>query len=153
MKKHRLVLPPFDPAALCSKCGDERIELQYHAREQIVFPPKSSQPPCAAYTLPEFDVEIGEHMCKRCSTCNYSWMEQVAGPGPDYQIVTSDDDEMYPGLEQGGDMTIRKLGAATGEVISVENEGLVKHGAAEREWDDRDERALDDENKDADKDE
>lgn len=39
-------------------------------------------------------------------------------------------------------MPIRKEGSATGKVIEIEDDDLIKTAAADPPWDDRDEQAL-----------
>lgn len=151
--RKRIALPPSNPQGLCLKCGGENIDFTYHAKGiqyqgWPVFP-------CYYYTANAFTLgiePIGEHICKRCVTCGFQWMEDVSVAGPDYQVVAVEDDDLYDdGDHEGADMSIRKTGSATGEVLGVdEDTALVKEASAGSPWGDQDEKALDDENTAAD---
>jgi hypothetical protein len=130
----------------------------YHSRGVI----QQSHPafPCYSLTINAYALGIetlGEHLCKRCITCSFTWMEEVSSPGPEYQLVAIGDDDLYDDEEsEGENMSIRKTGAVTGAVLGVEGDGpdeaLVKEGSADT-WDGSDETALADENTAADQDE
>lgn len=71
-------LPPHDPEAPCPKCGADaqRIPVEFHTiapdrffgRYALVENPK----PCAGKYL-------GEHLCRTCGRCGYSWQERTVG--------------------------------------------------------------------------
>lgn len=152
----RLVFLENDPLRVCFKCQGDRIEFFYHGGGVAI---KSIPPfPCYSWTMFGYSMDVeqpGEHLCKRCSTCTFSWMEEVAEEGPEYQIVAVEESDLYDGTEgEVDEMPFRKTGAVTGSVLGVdEDTALVKEAASQAPWDDRDEKDLDAENTDADKDE
>jgi hypothetical protein len=122
------VLPPFDPAGSCPKCGGEIVSAIWHASAVLDY-----QSPCCRRL--ESTGQNDEHMCRRCERCTYGWVENV---------LTADDAEREERL-----MTIRKTGTADGGQPLETEDTLAKTGTA-RGWAADDEDALVQENAAAD---
>jgi hypothetical protein len=90
--------PPFDPKALCVKCGwsipdPVAPEPKFGPagpdgnRPQFQAPPPPPQPPdvwyCDGVECPAFDgtgeTDISEHMHQICTTCGYEWLAKPLG--------------------------------------------------------------------------
>jgi DNA-directed RNA polymerase subunit M/transcription elongation factor TFIIS len=52
------MLPPFNPEATCPKCGHDKINCQWHDRNQRGFSPPAH-----------------EWLSRRCERCGYIWDE------------------------------------------------------------------------------
>lgn len=69
-------LGPFVPGRACPQCQAEGAQPRYHASPVlIVF--GGEQWPCSG-----MDGKVGAHMCTRCGSCGYAWMESAV-PGMD----------------------------------------------------------------------
>jgi len=64
------ILPPFDPAGVCGKCGTETITVTYHPRP--VLDPEVRWPCWPA------DPPLGGHLCRRSPCSGYAWCEAPA---------------------------------------------------------------------------
>lgn len=80
-------LPLANSYAECPKCGavSDGFVTAYHEEIQA---PSNATAHCAnlRYTLPSQHAEqLGEHLCKRCRTCGFKWMEAVLTVGSLYE--------------------------------------------------------------------
>lgn len=79
-------LPPYDVNARCPKCRAVP-GVTYHAGLETTIPGTSDYWPCFYSSRPG---PVGEHLCRRCSRCGYSWMEATAdatGNTPDLRSL------------------------------------------------------------------
>jgi len=56
-------LPPYKKNASCPKCGGKHVRVYYHG------------PTCGVWGCD--NRREGEHLGRRCETCNYAWNEAV----------------------------------------------------------------------------
>lgn len=71
------MLPPYDPEAICPKCGHEEVTVAYVASHTSY-----SSPRCGGTHLTH---KYTEHLDRHCQRCHYEWAESVieqhaAGP-------------------------------------------------------------------------
>lgn len=65
METTKFTLPPYNPDAVCPKCGGASIHTAYHRW------------PAYACPFPTFGlVDAREHMDRTCRHCGYSWSEE-----------------------------------------------------------------------------
>lgn len=79
MKKftsEQTVIRPFSDERICEKCKSTGVRFHYHACAFHEFP--GSDFPCTHWDIRD---TIGEHLCKQCNTCRYSWIEETADHG------------------------------------------------------------------------
>lgn len=77
-------LPPYNTQAECPKCGNDTISVTYHSDSVPAMLGGPDGGPCSrpyGSPLPG----IGEHLCRRCGLCGYTWCEATLdsnAPGP-----------------------------------------------------------------------
>jgi hypothetical protein len=71
-----LPLPPYSPASACSKCAAESISTVFHPRPVLDLGELWA---CAAERPP------GEHLCRRCLNCGFTWIEACADSYPQWE--------------------------------------------------------------------
>jgi hypothetical protein len=60
--------------AICPKCGEGQVPVKWHS-----YGLSTPGWACANHD-PRLRYPGGEHLCRRCETCGYGWMESC-GPG------------------------------------------------------------------------
>lgn len=66
----QIVLPPFEPGRPCPKCQAEGAQPRHHEIPVLIVFGQGSPWPCAG-----LDGRLGEHMCTKCESCGFAWME------------------------------------------------------------------------------
>jgi hypothetical protein len=70
-------LKPFSGLiASCPKCGSGDVAVHWHAESALLSLSGARKWPC------RYKGDIGEHLCRLCGTCGYSFMEATADSGP-----------------------------------------------------------------------
>jgi hypothetical protein len=62
----------FTPGRACPCCQAEGAQPQRHERPVLIVFGGGPQWPCSG-----MDATTGEHMCTRCGSCGYAWMETL----------------------------------------------------------------------------
>ena len=58
------------PGRPCPECAAEGAQPKYHEQPLLIVFGRAPQWPCAG-----MDGRIGPHMCTRCESCGFAWME------------------------------------------------------------------------------
>lgn len=64
-------LPMYGSIIACPKCGNEKVNTQYHPHGVL------SEPCGTRFGWPNIQ-NLGEHLCRKCTRCRYGWPEEVA---------------------------------------------------------------------------
>lgn len=79
MKQKALQLLPYDPQHICPACGAEGNPPRYHQGPLLIVFGKAPEWSCSGQDM---QGRVGEHLCNRCESCSYTWMEAIS-PGMD----------------------------------------------------------------------
>jgi hypothetical protein len=66
---------PFDPQHMCRACGAEGAPPVHHKQPILYAAGTAPQPACSGLGANSL---VGEHLCNRCESCGYTWMERVS---------------------------------------------------------------------------
>lgn len=70
-------LGPYQPGRPCPACAAEGGQPARHERPLVISFGRSPSWPCSC-----MDGKIMAHMCTRCPSCGFAWIEELA-PGTD----------------------------------------------------------------------
>lgn len=143
-------LPPYDPQVICPKCLAEMPSVTWHDEAEYWTKPKF---PCTETGL------TTEHLCLKCTRCSYQWVTAVA-------LASELPFASYVNHGEESPMSLRKTGAhAPDQVVTgvepvpgqppqdpATKTASVASSPYAGEWLDTDERGLDAENQQADRD-
>lgn len=73
----RIVLPPYEPQAVCPACGHDNVSSVLHPSPLLAL--YATGYPCRGF-VQDNPPRLGPHQCRKCQNCNYAWMEQPLNP-------------------------------------------------------------------------